>query len=369
MALQGDLKSFALPDVLRLLAGTGKSGVLEVAGPGVSGELALCEGAIVRGGVSSAPHAEQASDVLFELLRLDDGGFAFAEGDQPGEDVATDVESALAAAEALVAEWADVETVVPSMDAWISLVADAGEDGVHLSADQWRAVAAIGGGGNARDLADALGTTDLAACRVVKDLAELELVDIRLSHAAVAPAGDDATFEPLGHHEVPDGVGGYGDGDAYDGVDAYDAFDALDGPAMTELEDLVVEDRPVVLEESEDALLPEPLPGEGVAYDGSDLTGVVDGRHASPADASLPAPPDDAAGAFAAFDDLTGALEPEAGYDHEAAMQEGIGGADPFSPAEVPDASAGETSAEPDPEAASDDERGSLLKFLSTVKP
>ncbi|MEZ5180775.1 MAG: DUF4388 domain-containing protein [Acidimicrobiales bacterium] len=358
MALQGDLKSFALPDVLRLLAGTGKSGVLEVAGPGVSGELALHEGSIVRGGVSSAPHAGEASDVLFELLRLDEGGFAFAEGDQPGHEAATDVESALAAAESLVAEWAEVETVVPSMDAWISLVAEAGEDGVHLSADQWRAVAAIGGGGNARDLADALGTTDLAACRVVKDLAGLELVDVRLSHAAVSAPMDDDRFEPLGHHEELEPEV------APDGYDAYDAFEALDGPAMTELEDLVVEDRPVVLEESDDALLPEPLPGEGVAYEGSDLTGVVDGRHIPAGDAAVAdLPVDDA---FAAFD-LPEAPEPAA--HHDAVMEEGLGGATPFSPAEAPVESADETSADPEAHEDGDDERGSLLKFLSSVKP
>ncbi len=34
----------------------------------------------------------------------------------------------------------------------------------------------------------------------------------------------------------------------------------------------------MVMEDSEDALLPEPLPGEGVAYEGEIITGVVDGR-------------------------------------------------------------------------------------------
>ena len=77
MALQGDLQSFALNDVLRLLAGTSKSGRLAVAGSDRKGDLWLDGGRIAGGDVSSAPYATEVVDVVLELLRFGDGSFAF----------------------------------------------------------------------------------------------------------------------------------------------------------------------------------------------------------------------------------------------------------------------------------------------------
>lgn len=346
MALQGDLTSFALPDVLRLLAGTGKSGLLEVTGSVAAGELLLRQGGLQGGALSSSP-ATATDEVLFELLRFDQGAFAFVEGEPVGEGPVTDVDAALGAAEALLAEWTEVELVVPSMDAWVLLADELVGEGVHVSAAQWRAVAAVGGGGNVRDLAAALGVSDLDACRTVRDLAESGLVEVRASHAAVTPSvqlDDFEAFEPLEGYDV--------------------AVPAGEPVRMTELEDLVVEDRPVVMEESDDALLPEPLPGEGVAYDGSDLTGIVDGRSMPMAssDHAADVPLDDAAAAFAAFEGYD-AVEPmppvDQGGDEAAAFvapeldpsMEAVDDVAPFGDEQV------------------DDERGSLLKFLSTVKP
>ena len=160
MALQGDLNSFALPDVLRLLSGTAKSGRLEVAGDNGAGEVYLQGGAILSATVTTAPHAGGPADVRYEMLRFDGGSFVFEEGEQSGTGAHLDVEDAISEAEALVAEWADVETVVPSMKAWLALAPEIDED-LRVTPHQWRALAAIGGGGNVRDLAGALELTDL----------------------------------------------------------------------------------------------------------------------------------------------------------------------------------------------------------------
>ncbi|MGH2685947.1 MAG: DUF4388 domain-containing protein, partial [Actinomycetota bacterium] len=47
MALQGTLDTFALPDVLRLLASTAKSGCLRVRGSRGEGEIWFESGAVV----------------------------------------------------------------------------------------------------------------------------------------------------------------------------------------------------------------------------------------------------------------------------------------------------------------------------------
>ena len=347
MALQGDLNSFALPEVLRLLAGTAKSGRLDVTGDAATGALHLADGAVADAHVSCAPGAEGPADVLFEMLRFDDGAFSFDEGEVATGGDHQPIEEVIEAAEALVAEWTEVETVVPSMAAWITLAAEPpGDESVKLSPDRWRLVATIAGGGTVADLARGLGLRDLAACQAVKGLADDGLVEVRASHTYDVPVVEIA----------PDGV-------ELDDFSSYEE-DGYDDHPMTELEDLVVEDRPVVMTEGDDALLPEPLPGEGVAYEGSDLTGVVDGRHIPAGDAAVAdLPVDDA---FAAFD-LPEAPEPAA--HHDAVMEEGLGGATPFSPAEAPVESADETSADPEAHEDGDDERGSLLKFLSSVKP
>lgn len=391
MALQGDLSSFALPDVLRLLAGTGKSGRLVVDAGARGGEVLLGEGAIVAGAATAAPHAVAASDVIFELLRLEDGSFHFEEGSQAVDGPGADIETAIAEAEALVREWAEVEAVVPSMHAWIALAPELPGDDVHLTAAQWRALAAVGGGGNARDLAVALELTDLATCRQVMELAEAALVTIRPTHGYTAPEVEA--------HRVPDVE-----------LDSFEEFEPA--PPMTELEDLVVEDRPVVMEDREDALLPEPLPGEGVAFEGEAFTGSVDGRSFGTLDAEPPAfaaesaPLDDLLSPPADLADLAG------GDDVDAPEEAFIGAADadPFALDAPDDGSGSATSAEgpvgfeaeiaaelaalhqPDADAlvgeladgsgadeltdgaedgdgeAIDDERDSLLKFLSSVK-
>ena len=139
MALQGDLKSFALPDVLRLIAGAGKSGHLEVAGAGGSGAVLLRKGSISSAAVSTAPRADDPADVLFELLRFEDGSFTFDEGQVDDKGLGADVESTIVEAEALVGEWVEIEAVVPSMEAWISLAPEVEADEITVTARAWRA--------------------------------------------------------------------------------------------------------------------------------------------------------------------------------------------------------------------------------------
>lgn len=364
MALQGDLKSFALPDVLRLLAGAAKSGHLEVAGTTGAGEVVLCLGTIASASTTLAPRAVDPSDVLYELLRLEDGSFAFDEGDVDDSGWEAEVESTIATAEALVDEWVAIEAVVPSMGAWVSLAPEIDGPEVVVTADRWRSIAAIGGGGNVHDLAAALELSDLAASRHVVDMVEAGLAVVRATHGYQPPRVE------------------------LDDFDAFEPFEVSDEAPMTDLQDLTAEDRPVLIEESEDALLPEPLPGEGVAYEGEIITGSVDGFGGSVDGFEAPstvAGHDAPNERFEQFESL-------AAFEEAAAMSEragepgtidGFGGADPFVPTDL-DGSVGETSAdaalvdEPAAEVREmpaapltpvDEERDSLLKFLSSVKP
>jgi hypothetical protein len=206
VALQGTLETFALPDVLRLLASTHKTGRLRLTGSSGSGSLWLADGAIVDSEAGRAPLAAGATDVLFELMRFKEGDFVFeddAVADQPGEP--TEVEDALAAAEAMLEEWKSIEAVVPSLAGWVSLRAELPGDDVTVDAAHWRQLVVVGGGISVGGLGDQLGLAELAISRAVKDLIELGLVELGEvpEGAAVAafdpaPAFDDIPVAPYG---------------------------------------------------------------------------------------------------------------------------------------------------------------------------
>lgn len=319
MALQGDLDSFALPDVLRLLAGTGKTGRLGVTCADSSGEVWLRDGEIVGGSVTSSPHATKPADLVFELLRVDGGSFAFDDGEQlvDGGERST-VTDAIAAAEALVAEWAEVEAVVPSVHAPIALAPELTGGEVTVSAEQWRLLASLRSGTTVRALADQHRVTDLEASRRVKGLVEAGLVRLDDVPTAVEPPD---TFGLGGFVETQDGSG------EPEGRPATD-------PVRDDLALLSAEDGPVVLESSDGALLPEPLPGSGTTFAGDmEAMGTVDGRSFEAVGAEAPA---DAA----AIDS---------------------------SPEPQPDDDTKHDDTEDDPD-ASGDGRSSLLRFLSSVK-
>lgn len=379
MALQGDLQSFALTDVLRLLAGTAKSGRLAVTGDDRTGDLWLDGGRIVGGEVSSAPHATAVVDVVFELLRFDGGTFAFHDDDQPTDtSEATDVDDAIGRAEALLEEWAEVEAVVPSMDSWVTFAPEIDGPETTVSADHWRVLATLGAGLTVSELGQHFEQTDLAASRQVKGLVESGLVIL----------GDAPSGRP---ERITDPV------------------PAAAPEPSAERDDLSVlraDDGPVVIETSEDALLPEPLPSESTTFAGElDDLAAVDGRsdelgddeaehdggepHATDSQVSETAAafdpdadvahgiefgePDPPVTRFDGVPDPSGS-DPSASEPFGAADDFfGTAGADGGSPEEAdadplastPSTAAGGGSAD----GGDDPDRGALLDFLSSVKP
>ena len=84
VALQGTLETFALPDVLRLLASTHKTGRLRLTGAGGLGfAVARRRGHRGQRGQSAPRSPTAPSDVLFELLRFKEGDFVFDDDERP----------------------------------------------------------------------------------------------------------------------------------------------------------------------------------------------------------------------------------------------------------------------------------------------
>lgn len=199
MALQGTLDTFELPDVLRLLASTKKTGRLQLQGDRGDGAVWLQDGEVVAVEALGAPGGDVAEG-MFDLLRAREGGFAFEPGvvaDSPAP--AAPVEPLLAATETRLAEWREIESVVPSLHAWVSLNPELPGGEITVDAATWRLVATIGSGMTVGDLAVALDLAEVPVSRLVRDLVVLgvgSVVDAQpLTVAAPAPE-PLATWEP-----------------------------------------------------------------------------------------------------------------------------------------------------------------------------
>ena len=211
MALQGTLETFSVPEVLRLLSGTRKTGLLALEGDRGVGNVWLHEGRIVSA-LSDHEQGERVEAVLFDLLRFGDGSFVFETDSEPDE-VTTqdvDVEEALVEAERLLEEWREIEAVVPSLDVIVRLVEELSDESVTVTAEQWRSLAMVGGGITARGLGEHHDMGEFDASRLVRDLVDAGLVEVSLDAPAdpmpVAFDGD-VDDEPT-------------DADAYDGEPA-----------------------------------------------------------------------------------------------------------------------------------------------------
>ena len=140
MALSGTLDTFALPDVLRLLATTQKSGRLRVSGTRGSGSVWVSEGEIVASELAAnGSLAPSAVDVVFGLLRFDAGSFTFeSEATPAAAGPAMAMDPILTSAEQMLVEWRSIEAVVPSLDVWVGLLPELDAPDVMIDANRWR---------------------------------------------------------------------------------------------------------------------------------------------------------------------------------------------------------------------------------------
>src|SRR5688500_5190173 len=109
VALSGTLETFSLPDVLRLLSSTKKTGLLALDGDRGQGRIWVRDGAVVAADADRAVN-EQVEGVAFELLRFVDASFEFESGaEAPADGPGHDVDEVLAEAESRLAEWREIE--------------------------------------------------------------------------------------------------------------------------------------------------------------------------------------------------------------------------------------------------------------------
>lgn len=178
MALQGTIDSFAMADVLRLLAASAKTGRLIVNGNLGTASLWLAEGCLV-GGSTPEQSGDDIADVVFDVLRFDSGNFIFeADAVCPEPAPPMEVEPALALAEEALLEWREIIQVVPSSASWISLAPELTHNEVVVDQACWASIVAVGGGTTVGAFGSSLGLGELASSRLVRALVTAGFVEV-----------------------------------------------------------------------------------------------------------------------------------------------------------------------------------------------
>ncbi|MEM9466271.1 MAG: DUF4388 domain-containing protein [Actinomycetota bacterium] len=204
MALSGTLDTFALPDVLRLLASTEKSGRLRVSGNRGSGSVWVSDGEVVASELTSINSLDpSAVDVVFGLLRFDAGSFTFeADAVAPNAGPGMAMDPILSSAEHMLVEWKSIEEVVPSLDVWVGLLPELSGPDVMVDAMRWRCIAAVGAGVQVGLVAETLGLNEVDACRLVKELIELGLLSTIDAPVEFAPEQPIASMDAIAESEA-----------------------------------------------------------------------------------------------------------------------------------------------------------------------
>ena len=224
MSLTGNLEIFPMPEVLRLLARSKKTGCLRVDNGVLDGRVYLDGGAIsfanteddekVRRALVSAglvtddgiraiigtdtPIVERLADgvdpaavtdfmrelvveSLYRIRKPGHGDFEFAVDVAPlfrtGQQFDTEV--AVAEADRRASEWDDVLSVVDDLDAPIRMVRSLpDENSVTIASGTWKVLASLEGGTSIRQLADRTGLSEFRAARELSGLIRSDLVEI-----------------------------------------------------------------------------------------------------------------------------------------------------------------------------------------------
>jgi hypothetical protein len=232
MRLEGTLDAFSLPDIFQLLSYTKKTGTLHLRRDAHSvvqhGVVHLRDGAVTGGRGDAACQAlgrrmvgaglvsdkdladavellldtpgdglgktlvaqgaveeddaqrlamEQAKDAVFELLRWENGEFAFVMDEPDPDDVGASVavEDVVAEGRLRLEAWPALAEKVPSLDAPVSMAA-APDGEAALSKDEWQLMSLVDGSRNVRDLVLLSGTGEYVVVSALAALAERGLV-------------------------------------------------------------------------------------------------------------------------------------------------------------------------------------------------
>lgn len=177
--LQGSLEDFTLDEVLGLLSSTTKSGRLRLSGNRGTGSLWLHDGQLTAAEASKIPGKTGIEDVMFEMLRFEDGTFSFMADETPTDANAPEqVDFIVELAQDRLTEWRTIEGIVPSLRHMVGLAEDLPSKDLLISNDEWKTVLAVGEDSAVEPVCDRLGLDEVDGSRRIMQMIERGLLTI-----------------------------------------------------------------------------------------------------------------------------------------------------------------------------------------------
>lgn len=207
MPFQGTFDVLDFPAVLEIIASREMSGRLHVRSRSFAANLFFVDGAIVGADQSEHQAAAVAGDVgqrvqeiFFELLCTDRGAFEFHHGRPTPGGTTIKVEEAVDQARQRLAEWQELQVLIPSLDVQPRLVTELDPGQVTLDREQWRALTAVDGRRNLRSIGRLLNMSDFEVCRAIRELLNAKVIELDFRPAGIAAMAE--TEAPLATEQV-----------------------------------------------------------------------------------------------------------------------------------------------------------------------
>jgi hypothetical protein len=187
MPLHGTFDVLDFKSVMELLADRQMSGRLHVRGRSYTANLFFVDGVIVGADQSEHQAAGVAGDAgqriqetCFELLGTDRGNFEFHPGraGTPVGGTNVTVRDALEQARQRLAEWQELQALIPSLEVQPRLVTELDPGQVTLDREQWRVLTAVDGRRNLRSIGRALNLSDFEVCRAMRQLFNAKVIEL-----------------------------------------------------------------------------------------------------------------------------------------------------------------------------------------------
>jgi hypothetical protein len=212
MPLQGTFDVLDFSAVMEMVATRAMSGRLHVRGRSFAANLFFVDGRIV--GADQSEHqaaavagdvAQRVQEICFELLGADRGSFEFHPGraNPPANGTNIAVAEAMARARRRLAEWQELQALIPSLDVQPRLVTELDPGEVTLDREHWRVLTAVDGRRNLRSIGRTLNLSDFDVCRAMRDLLSSKVIELDMRPAGMAGMGANGEAEvPLATEHV-----------------------------------------------------------------------------------------------------------------------------------------------------------------------
>jgi hypothetical protein len=199
MTFQGSLKELHLPDVIQLVAVSGKSGCFRLSKDGAEGAIYLESGRIVHA-VFGRLSGEEA---VYSLATWTEGSFRFVPGEEaPAKTISKSNTNLLMEAARRMDEWRVLSKRIPSLDRIPRFQVPEGKQGqINLNTQEWMVLSKIDGKTSIEGMAGLLGLSTFEVAKLLYGLVTMGLIlldEPPLHPVAAAPgAQEEAGLEPI----------------------------------------------------------------------------------------------------------------------------------------------------------------------------